>query len=477
MSLSIRHICNADGAGIGTVLEDLLCNYDRAFFAVAYGTHSAIKHLDHRGSLSDFLRRGSRLRTVFDIDRHFTDPDIIDELCTIPGDSECRLYAPRLRKPSPSNFAAAFHPKIYYFETVEKASAVVGSANLSIGGIRENEEVVVFIEGKIHETYFANLRHYLDRVWNSDCLIAVDQYSTFREEYARVYKSTRRALRQPAALDDAPLPHFEPERRKLARALKQARGLLHDTLVAYICGLLSGGFVQYVEDENGEVLLRIRLRRGLLNRRGPFEGMIHFPNVSEHKLSQSECVRRDVERITDRIRSAFLELDVRDSVTFRQTGELNYEFTILFRHDSSIWRNLNKIYPRSGKWEQYRIPTKLDMQRPEIRHSYLQGYLDIRTRFSRTDALPPPTALMRIAVSVGGKAIRFGRRMRTLLAEEFGCTENEINLLEGTSRGRETLLRIDPRRVPEKFLLSHWQQLVLRDFRVFNERMNAAGAG
>jgi HKD family nuclease len=417
MSLTIRHICNSDGAGIGAVLENLIRNYDRAFFAVAYGTHSAIKRLDRQGSLTGFLRRGARLRTVFDIDRHFTDPDIIDELCTIPGDSECRLYGPRLRRPSPPDFASAFHPKVYYFEAKKNACAVVGSANLSIGGISKNEEAATFIEGRTDDDYFHNLRDYLDRIWDSDCLIAVDQYSTFREEYARVYKAARQTLTQTGIVDDAPLPQFDNERRKLARAFKGARKNVYNSLVGYLCGLLSGGFVRHT-DEDGPNVLRFRLRRGKLNKGHSFEGMIHFPEISEHQLSQVECVHRDAERIADRIRNALFELGGRDGVSFRQSGKskLVYEFTVRFQSDSRIWLELCRIYPWAGTWEKYRLPAKLNFRQPEIRRSFLQGYMDIRTRFSKTDALPPPTPYMRIAVSVGGEAVDFALRLRKMLA-------------------------------------------------------------
>ena len=96
MAVTVKLLAN-DLEPIGETLERLLTSSKEAFFAVAYGTHGGYKHLDSGSAVTDFLNRGSRLRAIFDVERYLTDPDLIEELCTVPGDVECKLYRTSIR--------------------------------------------------------------------------------------------------------------------------------------------------------------------------------------------------------------------------------------------------------------------------------------------------------------------------------------------------------------------------------------------
>jgi HKD family nuclease len=59
--------------------------------------------------------------------------------------------------------SGCFHPKIYYFETEDLAEAIVGSANLTPGGLGANHEACLLLSGMKSEKIFCDLRRQLGR--------------------------------------------------------------------------------------------------------------------------------------------------------------------------------------------------------------------------------------------------------------------------------------------------------------------------
>ena len=55
----------------------------------------------------------------------------------------------------------ALHTKIYYFESGDKYTAVIGSANITKGGLSTNEELSVTMHGTRGDSFFLELQQYL----------------------------------------------------------------------------------------------------------------------------------------------------------------------------------------------------------------------------------------------------------------------------------------------------------------------------
>jgi len=461
---------------IGKTLGHLLSTHSEAFFAVAYGTHSAFRQIERSHALQDFLKKGARLRAVFDIERHFTDPELIDELCTIPGDIECRMYAPRIRRLDKSAIGPAFHPKIYYFDSKGHSAAIVGSGNFTRGGLAKNHEVAMLLDGRRTLKIFKDLRNYLEDVWSWPHLISLDQYERFRDAYAKAYRDARARQDRPGVPDEVPLHQMQQDVDHLRMALATAQKASLPQAVAYVLGLLAGGGHAIDRRKNQ---LEIELRRGVLNQGKPQEGKVFFEGISERSFEQADCVRRDAERIVDRLNTSFRELSTAATVSCEQRGPLAYRVLMKFPRNSSLWLSLRDELRRvTSKTGRYSWPTVIDLRDPEVRRAFLQGYMDLRTRITATDRLPD--SYTRIAVSVGGKATLFAEQLRDLMADEFACPSDRINFARGSSRGRENMLRIDARLVPVTFLRSHWQRIVVSDFRDYNRqfaglRQDAAG--
>ncbi len=464
MALQIKFLANQISE-IAATINRFLHSATDATFLVAYGTHRAFAKLEQNAVLSGYLKTGSRLRVLFDADRHFTDPQLIIELSTSPGDVECRLYAPRIRQPDRQGPIPAFHPKVYYFEKEEWAAAVVGSSNFSPGGLFHNYEAAIAVEGEWEDEFFEQIRAYAESVWDSNFQIEVLSNSRFVEQYSDAYRSAQQRQPRPGLTEEAPFYQTTEDTEFLQQAFQKVTQESLQPIVAYTLGLIAGGGLHY-DVENGKV--SIQMRRGPLNRGKPNEGLISFPGVSERSLSQRDCVRRDAERVMTRLRNAFTDLETGDEASLEQTSELIFRINLAFKPQSPIWERVSRELPASGAGK-YVWPTELPLEEEPVRRAYLQGYMDIRTRISVHDRIP--AGLLRIAVSVGGKADEFAEKLLGLMAAEFACEPGRFNLEVGSKRGKETLIRIDPRLVPPNFLQSHWQRLVVEDFRSFNEQM------
>lgn len=98
------------------------------------------------------------------------------------------------------NRAPTFHPKIYIFEAARKASAVVGSSNLTGGGLGSNVEANIVLQGTLNEIedvglpgFYAELKYQPNSFVPDEAYI--DRYETVRK---RVVKASRKVLARPA---------------------------------------------------------------------------------------------------------------------------------------------------------------------------------------------------------------------------------------------------------------------------------------
>ncbi|MBA6421115.1 restriction endonuclease PLD domain-containing protein [Pseudomonas sp. 5Ae-yellow] len=73
--------------------------------------------------------------------------------------------------PEVSHFMAkkkhgTIHSKIYYFQTNDSYDAVIGSANITQGGLSSSDELSVHLTGKVGEDIQIRIKEYLDEMQN-----------------------------------------------------------------------------------------------------------------------------------------------------------------------------------------------------------------------------------------------------------------------------------------------------------------------
>ena len=86
-----------------------------------------------------FLSDGNAIEIIVGIDRQGTSRGAIDRLYELQHAYTKQISCRVFHAPSHS---AIFHPKLYLFHTTEKLSAMIGSANLTLGGLAHNFESI-----------------------------------------------------------------------------------------------------------------------------------------------------------------------------------------------------------------------------------------------------------------------------------------------------------------------------------------------
>jgi HKD family nuclease len=97
------------------------------------------------------IRRGSEI-TVYTNQEH-TEPGCIKSLLKMPGLKHFNVPKP-----------IYLHSKIYYGQKDDSYSAIIGSANITKGGLCTNEELSYLVSGKIGDDAHGQLALYLGRL-------------------------------------------------------------------------------------------------------------------------------------------------------------------------------------------------------------------------------------------------------------------------------------------------------------------------
>ncbi len=81
----------------------------------------------------------------------------------------------------PENEAAFFHSKFYYFEYDEKTVLMVGSANMTLGGWVENDELSVVFEQNIADRMDTQAIDYFENLSQKSCFIDIKKLNQYAE--------------------------------------------------------------------------------------------------------------------------------------------------------------------------------------------------------------------------------------------------------------------------------------------------------
>lgn len=123
-------LLNEDTVGHGDEVMDLLAKARKLECVVAFAKASFLKLIGE--ALTTALQRGLTARFVIGLSMHVTDPKALNFLWTLRNKYGIQFYL--------SNSDYTFHPKIYAFQSAEESTVLIGSANLTQGGLAGNYE-------------------------------------------------------------------------------------------------------------------------------------------------------------------------------------------------------------------------------------------------------------------------------------------------------------------------------------------------
>ncbi len=171
---------------IGNVINQELQNAQIAKMAVAFLKYSGLKVIEQ--SLGKCLQSNGSVEIIVGLDFKTTDPQSMHYLIQLQRRvSNLKFYCYGDKYENKTDII--FHPKIYLFQSKNETTGIVGSTNLTRGGLLTNFEAnVIFKENK--PIYFSQLEAIYNSVKFTDSVFAPD------EEYLAGYSEVYRAFLQ-----------------------------------------------------------------------------------------------------------------------------------------------------------------------------------------------------------------------------------------------------------------------------------------
>jgi HKD family nuclease len=175
--------------GLGDVLCPLIDKATDVKMAVAFASRDGIDLIRH--SLDTALANEAHVEFLVGLDMHATAPDALRDLFDL---SRAKANAALYCYLSHSS-GTIYHPKIYLARAKDEGSVVIGSSNLTRGGLKSNIEANVLLKGAFLDETIANAYEVYDRLKFMGGRVAPDEelLDIYGELYAEA-SSIKRAV-------------------------------------------------------------------------------------------------------------------------------------------------------------------------------------------------------------------------------------------------------------------------------------------
>ncbi|OHC00014.1 MAG: restriction endonuclease [Planctomycetes bacterium RIFCSPLOWO2_12_FULL_39_13] len=168
---------------VGNIINQELQNAQSARIAIAFLKYSGIRVIEK--SLDQCLKNNGSVEIIAGLDFKTTDPQSMHYLIQLQKTtSNLKFYCYGDKDINKNNIV--FHPKIYLFQGKRETTGIVGSTNLTAGGLMTNFEAnVIFKESK--PLYFSQLEAIYNSVKFTDSIFSPDE--EYLAGYSDVYKA------------------------------------------------------------------------------------------------------------------------------------------------------------------------------------------------------------------------------------------------------------------------------------------------
>jgi HKD family nuclease len=168
---------------IGNVINQELQNANSAKMAVAFLKYSGVQVIEQ--ALNNCLKNNGHIEIIAGLDFKTTDPQSMHYFIQLQKQvSNLKFYCYGDKEENKTS--VVFHPKIYLFEKGRETTGIVGSTNLTRGGLLTNFEVNVVIK-ETKPLYFSQLEAIYNSVKFTDSVFSPDE--EYLAGYSDVYKA------------------------------------------------------------------------------------------------------------------------------------------------------------------------------------------------------------------------------------------------------------------------------------------------
>ncbi len=133
-------------------IQYLLKQSDKVSIAVAFLKNSGIERLE--GAMKECLKNNGTISIITGFNFYFTEPEALKKLLEM--NVNCKI-----------SFNENFHPKMYIFENKDNASIIIGSSNLSEGGLSSNFEANAILTGAMKEQSIKDAVDFFSYLWSN----------------------------------------------------------------------------------------------------------------------------------------------------------------------------------------------------------------------------------------------------------------------------------------------------------------------
>ncbi len=168
---------------IGNIINQELQNANSAKMAVAFLKYSGVKVIEQ--SLNNCLKNNGAVEIIAGLDFKTTDPQSMHFLIQLQKQvPNLKFYCYGDKDENKTD--VVFHPKIYLFEKGRETTGIIGSTDLTRGGLLTNFEVNVVIK-EIKPVYYSQLEAIYNSVKFTDSVFSPDE--EYLAGYSDVYKT------------------------------------------------------------------------------------------------------------------------------------------------------------------------------------------------------------------------------------------------------------------------------------------------
>lgn len=260
---------------IGNVINFELQQANEVRIAVAFMKVTGIKIIEN--SMKDCLNKDGKIEIITGLDFKTTDPKSIQYILNLKKDfPNLGFYCYGDRQNNRTGIV--FHPKIYLFSNQKEKTSIIGSTNLTGGGLTTNFEVNTIIK-EDKPQYFSQLEAIYNSVKFTDTIFIPDEEYLLR--YSGIYKAIEK--NETKALKDENVKKEILEIKKIEEELPGTVPTMKQMIIEAI-KKLSNEQNEYVSlQEIGNYVLRIieeqKLNYSMKNYRQILRKCIYFDLV------------------------------------------------------------------------------------------------------------------------------------------------------------------------------------------------------
>ncbi len=216
-----------DNSGKNTCLKVLQQSLQHASvvnIAVAFLKQSGFNLV--KNQLTKVGDRGC-VELIVGLDFKSTEPRTLKELLDYSAISNIKCYCF-------SDYSAVdipvFHPKLYYVEGEDTATAIIGSSNLTKGGLQDNFEINAIFNGNIAEYPLPKIKslYYQIKIKETVFMPDLDFINGYKEVYNRLKKNVQKAIKESAT--KAAIRTLKKKENQLPRAYPTQKELVIEAI-------------------------------------------------------------------------------------------------------------------------------------------------------------------------------------------------------------------------------------------------------